>query len=100
MGLEERYAALSTSSEADIKAAQSAVNKAQEELAVIHEEHKNVVVDAAAAREASVATARTERNGALKELKDKHAAEKARVKVLSLMPLFIMKTIHTFNTTK
>ena len=80
----QRYDALSATSEADVKAAQSAVRNAQEELAAMHEAHEKMVADAAAAREASVSTARSERNAALKELKDRHAAEKKQIQVLAL----------------
>lgn len=50
----------------------------------MHEEHKKMVDDAAAAREASAATAHCERNAALKELKDKHAVQLAQAQVLPL----------------
>lgn len=82
--LEARFDALSASSEADVKAAQSAASHAQEELAAMHEAHEKMVADSAAAREASAATARSERNAALKEIKDKHAAEKKQIQVLAL----------------
>lgn len=80
--LEEKYSALSAASEADLKKVETAVKKAQDELATVHEQHKKVMADAAAAREAAAATARTERNSALKELKSQHAAELAQVQVL------------------
>lgn len=79
--LEERYSTLLAASEAALKEAQTASLKAQEELAAAHEQHEKVLSDAAAAREASVATVRTERNSALKELREQHASELARAKV-------------------
>lgn len=76
-----RYTALSASSEVKLKEGQIAVQKAREELAAAQEQHEKAVADACAAREASLATARAERNSALNELKAKHAAESSGVEV-------------------
>jgi Skp family chaperone for outer membrane proteins len=95
--LEERCATLATASEAELKEAQAALAKAQEELAAMLEKHEKTMTDAAAAREASVATVRAERNSALKELKQQHAAKIAQAEVLSLLISPIFTYVHAIT---
>jgi hypothetical protein len=95
--LEECRATLAAASEAELQEAQAALTKAQEELTAMLEKHEKTMADAAAAREASVATVRAERNSALKELKQQHTAKMARAEVLSLLISLIFTHVYAIT---